>query len=259
MNILAAIAIVLSIWGFALTCNRLRPRPKKVRLAFFVAFTLLAVPSLLFAIYYLHVLPERAWFYDVRSWRGAEFLVVFLGCAGGAAASLLPRLLLGLPLFAFMALAVVPYIKPVIGPLPDCLFHEHWAGDACIQSTFSTCGPASVSTILRHFGATVSERATARAAYTYTGGTEAWYLARYVRDRGFIPKFDFRNTFSPTVGLPAVVGVRIGGVGHFIAVLDMNGDNIIFADPLCGEEHLSLSEFQRRYEFTGFHMAIAKP
>jgi hypothetical protein len=57
------------------------------------------------------------------------------------------------------------------------------------------------------------------------------------------------------------VGVRLGGVGHFIAVLDLHDDQITFADPLHGEEHLSLAEFQRRYEFTGFHMVIkrAKP
>jgi len=231
-----------------------------VRFAFFGVFTLLAIPSLLFVVYYLHLLSERAWFYTLRSWHGTEFLVVFLGCAGGAAASLFHRLLVGFPLFALLVIAVAPYIKPALAPLPDCLFHEHWQGDICIQSTLATCGPASVSTILRRLGAeSASEREAARASYSYAGGTEAWYLARYVRSKGFVPRFDFRRTFSPAVGLPAVVGVRVGGVGHFIAVLDMSNDQVTFADPLCGEEHLSLSEFYRRYSFTGFHMVIAKP
>ena len=224
----------------------------------FGAFAVLAIPSLLFAVYYLHVLSERAWFYTFRSWTGTEFLVVFLGCTGGAAASLLHRFLLGVPLFAVIAVAVVPYVKPLMMPIPDSLFHEHWQDEVCLQSTPSTCGPASVSTIMKQLGGAPSEKATARAAHSYAGGTEAWYLARYVRSQGFRARFDFRETFTPSVGVPAVVGVRLGSAGHFIAVLEVSGDRVTVADPLRGKERLSLAEFYRRYEFTGFHMVITK-
>src|SRR6201999_348642 len=104
-------------------------------LAFLFGSTLLAIPSVLFAIYYLHVLPERAWFYTLRSWSGSEFLVVFLGCAAAAVASLLPRLLLVPPLFALIPLGVVPSLKPLIGPLAASEFHERRRGDICLQST----------------------------------------------------------------------------------------------------------------------------
>lgn len=256
MNLLGVTAVICSVFVFALTYNLLCRRSLMVRLAFLVGFALLATPSVLFAVYYLHVLPERAWFYSLRSWNGSEFLVIFLGCAAAAAASLLPRLLLGVPLFVLLALGVVPYIKPFIGPIPDSLFQERWRGDACMQSTPSTCGPASVTTILRQLGAQTSEQATARAAFSYSGGTEAWYLARYVRRKGFITRFDFQPTFSSSVGLPAVVGVRIGGVGHFIAVLDITDGQVTFADPLSGQERIPLSTFQSRFKFTGFHMVI---
>lgn len=53
-----------------------------------------------------------------------------------------------------------------------------------------------------------------------------------------------------------MVGVKIGGAGHFIAVLDITEGHVTFADPLQGKERLSLVEFHRRYEFTGFHMII---
>ena len=256
MKLLGATAVACSVLAFALTYNRLRLRSFKVRLVFLVGFALLAIPSILFAVYYLHVLPERAWFYTLRSWSDTEFLVVFLGNAAAAAASLMPRLLLVVPLFALVALGAVPYLKPLTGPLPDSVFHELWRGDICLQSTPSTCGPASVATILRRLGAQTSEQATARAAFSYAGGTEAWYLARYVRSKGFVPRFDFRPTFSPSVGLPAVIGVRLGGVGHFIAVLGISDDQVTFADPLGGQERMPLSQFQRRYQFTGFHMVI---
>lgn len=259
MNFLGVTAVGLSLGAFALAHSRLRPRAAKVRCAWFGGLALLAVPSLLFAVYYLRVLPEWAWFYTLRSWPGTELLVVFLGAACGAAASLLPRLLLGVPLFVLLAPAVLPYVKPLLGPIPDDAFQESWQGDVCLQSTPSTCGPASVTTILRHLGAPVSERTVARAAFSYTGGTEAWYLARYVRTRGFVARFDFRSTFSPAAGLPCMVGVRLGGVGHFIAVLEVNGDQVAVADPCEGPKRVSLSAFQRRYDFTGFHLVISPP
>jgi hypothetical protein len=75
---------------------------------------------------------------------------------------------------------------------------------------------------------------------------------------GFVPRFDFRETFTPEVGLPAMVGVRLGGVGHFIAVLEASDGQVVCADPLVGKRHLALSEFRRHYVFTGFHMVIRK-
>jgi Peptidase C39 family len=258
MNILGAVAVAFSIWVFALTYRHLRHRSAIARLACFSALAPLAIPSVLFATYYLHLLPDREWFYTLRSWRGTEFLVVFLGGFAGAAASLLPRWLRLAPLISLMVTGAVPYIKPLIGPLPDHAFQERWQGDICLQSTEATCGPASVSTILAQLGARTSEKDVARAAFSSASGTEAWYLARFARSKGFVPRFYFKRPFSPAAGLPALVGVRVGGLGHFIAVLDLSSDHVTFADPLLGEERLSLSEFQRRYHFTGFHMVITK-
>lgn len=258
MNFLGLAAVALSVVAFAATYKLLRHRSLRLRIFFLCGFGLLAVPAIWSAIYYLHILREHAWFYTLRSWPGSEFLAVFLGCAGGAAASLLPRLLLPFPLAVALLLAAAPYIKPLIAPLPDPIFRERWQGDVCLQSTPSTCGPASVTTILRRLGFNTSEHTTARAAFSYAAGTEAWYLARYVRRCGLSPRFDFRSTFSPEVGLPALVGVRFGEMGHFIAVLDLHDDQITIADPLRGEEHLSLAQFQRRYVFTGFHMVIQR-
>jgi hypothetical protein len=238
-NLVGLLGAAASLAAFVFTCRRLRRRSPSVRLAWGLAFAVPAIPAALFAVYYFHVLPEWAWFYTLRSWRGSEFLAVFLGCAAGAAASLLPRMLLGLPLFALLALAVIPYVKPVIWPLEKSTFAAgRWDGEACLQSTPSTCGPASVCTVLKRLGANPSEREAAQASFSYAGGTEAWYLARYVRSQGFAVRFVFKDTFAPEVGLPAVVGVRFGQAGHFIAVLDVTGGEVHFADPLRGEERL---------------------
>jgi Peptidase C39 family len=257
-NFIGLVGAALSIAVFALTYSKLRGKTTRTRLVTFALLALLAVPSLLFAIYYLHLFPERVWFYTLRSWAGTEFLVVFLGGAGGAVASLLPRTLLLLPLVATIVLSIVPYVKPFLGPLPDTEFSEKWIGEACLQSTPSTCGPASVSTILRQFGYPASERDVAQAAYSYQGGTEAWYLARHVRAKGLVARFSFQRDFPSEAELPAVVGVRLGTLGHFIAVLEVKDGEVRFADPLRGEERLPISRFQQRYDFTAFRMSIAK-
>ena len=257
MNYLGLLAVALSIVTFALVYRQLRARSTSVRLLTLSVLALLAVPSILFAIYYLHILPEHAWFYTFHSWRGTEFLVLFLGGAGGALATLLPRFLLAFPLAAVIGLGIIPHLKPLLGPLPESAFRERWKGATCLQSTPSTCGAASVATILRHLGVTTTEQAVARAAFSYTGGTEAWYLARYVRSRGLAAHFSFQPSFAPEVGLPALVGVRFGALGHFIAVLGVKDGQVSFADPLSGPAQLPLEQFQQRYQFTGFHMVVA--
>lgn len=255
-NFLGLGSVILSVAAFAAIYSYLMDKPVRLRLIALLVFSILAIPSILFAVYYLHILPEKAWFYTLRSFRGSELLVVFLGLAAGSFAALLPRLLLGLPLFGLILIGVVPYLKPLLSPLPDDALKETWKGDVCQQSTFATCGPASVCTILRSFAIESTEREAARAAFTYSGGTEAWYLARYVRDKGLEPEFVFTRTFSPEAGLPAMVGVRIGGMGHFVVVLSIKDDMVTFADPLGELETLPLQSFRNRYQFTAFRMVV---
>ena len=258
VNIMGIMAGIAAIVAFAMSCRMLRGKKAATRTALLFIFSLLSLPSLFVAVYYLRLPLEYAWFYEMRSWRGSEFLIVFAGCAAGAAATFLPRLLLVLPLSGLLGVAAIPYLKPVLLPLADADFHEEWKNGACIQSTSSTGGPASISTILKKLGSIGSEKDAARAVHTYQNGTEAWYLARYVRSKGFKARFDFHGTFSPTVELPAVVGVKLGNIGHFIPVLAVEPDHIVIADPLRGEERLPLHEFHRRYGFTGFHMLISE-
>ena len=113
--------------------------------------------------------------------------------------------------------------------------------------------------ILRRLGLAATEPEIARAAFTYSGGTEAWYLARHARRRGLSASFDFRETFSPEAGLPALVGVRLGRAGHFIAVLEVKNGVITYVDPLRGQDQCPLDAFLKRYDFTGFHLVIQSP
>lgn len=161
-------------------------------------------------------------------------------------------------LLFLIATASVPYVKPLLVPLPAEAIHDQWNGGACLQSTPSTCGPASIATILHSLGFPASEREVARSAFTYAGGTEAWYLARHVRSQGLNVRFDFRPGMPEDVRLPAMIGVRLGGFGHFIPVLSRKGDFIIIADPLHGMETISFKDFRKRCQPSGFHLSISK-
>jgi hypothetical protein len=83
-------------------------------------------------------------------------------------------------------------------------------------------------------------------------------LARYVRSCGLSAHFVFHSTFSPEAGQPALVGVRIGRAGHFIAVLEVRDGQVTVADPLSGETQMTLAKFQHSYDFTGFHMVVQR-
>lgn len=258
MNLLGPVALVLGVAGFAASYHSFKSKSRTVRVAGCLFLGVLSIPAVLFAIYYLHVVPEKAWFYALRSWPGSEFLAIFVGGAGGAIATMLPRFLLIVPLGVTIATITVPYLKMVMSPLDATGLRERWEGDACLQSTESTCGPASAASILRFLGDEASEREIAEAAFSTSRGTEAWYLARYFRARGFSPEFDFRQTFEPSVTLPAIVGVRLGGFGHFIAVLAMEDGLVTFVDPLSGQRKLTQDKFANAYSFTGFHLSVPK-
>jgi len=169
----------------------------------------------------------------------------------------LPRALLLLPLLGVAAFSIAPIIKPFIGPIPADTLQNQWDGEVCLQSTPSTCGAASSATILKQLGYDVTESELAAEAYSYIAGTEAWYIARAARSRGFKVNFIFKDGLSPE-DLPAVVGVQLGSIGHFIPILGQEGDQFIVGDPLRGRELLSWDELHKRYHFTGFHMQIKK-
>lgn len=245
--ILACAAFFVVHWWAMRQCARCR-----VILA--MVAVLAALPGLSFAAYYLHVIPERAWYYEFRSIVGIEVLMVWIGVAGGMVSSLLPRAVRVLPLAAVVICVALPLIKPLVGPLGP--LKDEWRDGVCLQTTESTCGPAALATVMSDLGGNTGEEELAKAAHSYDHGTEAWYLGRAAQVRGYEVRFDIGKDFDPDGGLPAVVGVMIGARGHFIAVLGREGDKFVTGDPLVGREVLTLEAMRQRWDFTGFHMRV---
>ena len=256
-NWLGVFSAALALAAFSFTFYRARKIRLRRRLAMAGLALLLAIPGASFATYYAHLLPEPAWYYQFRSVPGTELAVSFVGVFGGMVASLLPRLLLGIPLFATGAFCFAPIAKPFVAPIPDGVLKDEWRDEVCLQTTASTCGAASLATILQSFGSEVTETELAAEAHSYMGGTEAWYLARAARSRGFRASFDFAPGFAPDADLPALVGVNFGLSGHFIPILKREGDAYVIGDPLKGREVMSQEELLERYEFTGFYMPVS--
>jgi hypothetical protein len=49
----------------------------------------------------------------------------------------------------FILLLLIPFIKPIVAPFDYNRLQDRWVDGVCMQSTFSTCGPASTATLLK--------------------------------------------------------------------------------------------------------------
>lgn len=241
----------------------------KKRVLLTLAALVLALPGASLAAYYAHLVEVPAWYYEFRSWLGIEVCLIFVGIAGGLVASLMGRISRMLPLLMVVLFVTVPFVKPFLGPFHDGALRDQWHGVVCQQSTYSTCGAAATASLLRHHGIIVTEAVIAEEAHSYTSGTEVWYLARAIRRRGLQAEFNVAKGEPLFLAAPgrsggkwenagvAIVGVRFGHTGHFIALLGEDEEGkLVVGDPLRGREVLSRKELRQRYVFTGFSMQV---
>ncbi len=162
----------------------------------------------------------------------------------------MPWLLLCLGLF-YIGL---PFIKPIIRPLHISMAAQ-WQDGIALQSTPSTCGPASLLTIFRQYGVTDTESHIAQQAFTSRSGTENWYLARYAKTQGL----DYQFLHIPhlqDVPPVSIIGVKLGKAGHYITLLDNQNGVYTIADSLNGIHRFSLVEFEKHYAYTGFVLQL---
>jgi hypothetical protein len=242
--------------------NKAGPRiaTTRGRLLWGAAAAACAVPAVLFATYYLHWFDDAVWFYRFRSLPWTELSAAGAGLLAGLVYAWLAvrgrSWRIAVPALLLAGL-FVPYMKAVVAPLDTAGLIDHCRDGVCLQSTASTCGPASAASILRLFNIEESEKTLAQEAYTSSGGTENWYLARALRRRGF--SVDYAVLEQPVAKLPypSVAGVRLpGGAGHFIAILAETGDAYVIGEPMTGRLTVPKSRLGKAYDFTGFFMVV---
>lgn len=266
MNLLAWPALILWRCRFWIG-RRLEAQPYgPLRTMIGVAAGIIALPGLLFAAYYTKLMGEPIWLYQFRSMPHSEIAAGASGLLFGGLQGLVlrhpqVRQRLGKLLVPVVGLftAALPFVKPLVGPLRDSIFAETWRDGVCLQSTPSTCGPASAATVLRHFGIAATERELARECFSIRTGTENWYLARALRRRGLDVRFAVSNPTNMRWDPPAIVGVTADGYGHFIPLLSITNGLVEVGDPLVGRERLKTEDLLAGRRLTGFQMTVWRP
>lgn len=234
------------------------------RWGFALLATVLAIPGLLFAAYYAKILGEPIWLYEFRALPGTELTAAGTGLLAGfihqfrLKHSLIRKHLRPVTVPVILAVIIgAPYVKPLLRPLPKTQLTEQWKDDVCLQSTPSTCGPASAATILKSLGREATEAELACECLSYAGGTENWYLARALRKRGLRVEFKLLPQTAQTFPTPAIAGVKLPqGSGHFIALISKDGSHYIGSDPLTGKFSATITELKSDYHFTGFFLHL---
>jgi len=236
--------------------NQLRKRVenKSMRTVISVLFLLLALPGLLMVGYYFHLAKAGIWFIEFRTINHIEIINALVGLILGFWFSNKNSRWIGIPLL--IVLLVIPYIKPIIRPL-SIDREKGWSGDVCLQSTGATCGPASLATIFKIHGIEKHESEIAKASYSSNSGTEIWYLLRYAKSNGLNYTCSIKQNIME-VKPPAIVGVLLGDIGHFITILGVQQDSIIVGDPLDGRNGYPKAKFDQIYRMDGFVVEFGK-
>ncbi|MCW3054701.1 MAG: peptidase bacteriocin processing [Chthonomonadales bacterium] len=264
------LALILFVFGYRFASKSNHRRALLLGMGIAAAS---AVPALLFAAYYGHMFDRAIWFYEFRALPYSELSGAGLGWTAGMIAGRLQReaaknwskafvrTLQGVMLFCLVLLLSVPYAKPLIAPL-HAKFPVRWVNGVCIQSTPSTCGPASAATLLAHWGRTASERELAQECFSYGGGTENWYLARALRKRGLRAHYVIQAPAQTDLPFPSIAGTEYhgrGGSGHFIVILGRQEGRYLIGDPLVGRLLLTPEQLRAQYYMTGFFLVATNP
>jgi hypothetical protein len=251
--LVAFVALHVAVWKL----TEKRSRASQVTTA--LLLSLLCLPGAWFAFYYLHFLPEPPLLYQLRSHPFGEGFLALFGAAAGAWRNVLPRLLKSLPTAAGAFLLTIPFLKPVFRPLDTAALEERWEGDVCYQSSVVTCGPASAANIMRFLGdREVTERDLARESWSSQSSTEAWHLARALRQRGYQVRFLAPDGLPAKEDLPGILGTGSKMAGHFIAVLEIDDGQIHYINPLGGRFRTPVEDFLKWHDLEPFFMSVQR-
>ena len=162
-------------------------------------------------------------------------------------------------LVAVSCISIWPFLAPAfnrtyLASLKTRIDADH----ICIQNTSYTCGPASAVTALRRLGFSADEGELALLAHTSAAiGTPPTVLCQILRDRyareGLSCQYQrFHDIKELDNGAITLAVVKFGLlVDHYVAVLEVQGDNVIVGDPLTGKDVIAFDQFRSKWRFTG--------
>lgn len=255
------LAVVLFVAGYRLAS-------KRCPLLLVAAFSIAAVPAVIMAAYYAKIFSEARWLYCFRALPMTELTASGLGLIAGwlqYQRHCHPRLkrLISPFFIPFLSTLVIaaPYLKQILLRPDWNAYKDRWDENVCLQSSESSCGPASAATLLHYMGVNMTEKEIAQESFTTRRGTENWYLLRTIHRHGVNARYVVTSPGIEHIKFPAIAGVILKntvGTGHFIAILDEQDGNLVTGDPLVGLKTISRSELPELYEFTGFFLVFPK-
>ena len=155
-----------------------------------------------------------------------------------------------------------PFLAPAFNHSYLSSLKTNVDGDGiCRQSNEYNCGPAAAVTALRRLGFAAEEGEIAIQARTSSAtGTPPDMLARALQkaygNLGLVCEYRLFTNLSElkSAGLTLAV-IKYGFlVDHYVVVLEVVGDTMIIADPLCGKRSLSRQEFREKWRSLGIVM-----
>jgi hypothetical protein len=125
----------------------------------------------------------------------------------------------------------------------------------CMQKTGYTCVAASMVTMLRAHGMSVSETEMARLAHVEIdgGATDSralWALERLLDGTMLKPRYESMD-YAGLIAAPkpCLVQVDFGFfVSHMVPVLAADAESVVLGDPLTGRRTIAASEFEREWK-----------
>jgi len=256
------LALALGLYALGIRLTR-RWQSAPARVTMMLVGLVLAFPALVYTLYYLKLFGDAPWLLRIRWAPLAEYYGGGLGLLAGAVAGWLPesraaRFIKHTSILPLMVLwLVVPFLKPLLMPITWFPMKDEWQEGVCLQSTGSTCGPASAATLLRALGIRTTEAELAKLSWTSMSSTENWYLARALRRYGSV-RYVLTRPDPDHFPCPSIAGTRLngpGGPGHFIAIFEEHEDEYVIGDPMTGRETITPYD-HRPYAFTGFFIMI---
>ncbi len=154
--------------------------------------------------------------------------------------------------------AITPFLTPFF--IKDRLagIQTQFDGQACIQSTSFTSGPAAAVTALKNVGINAQEGALAiNSLTTPFWGTDEDLLASAIKklygNSGASCKVRFFKSISELAdNCPVIAVVRYSFlVDSYVTVLDVRGKFLIIADGLQGTYKMSFEDFGKIWQFRG--------
>lgn len=256
------LSLVLGLILFVVSSKVFKVMDKPIsKTVLIIVSALLALISLIIPMAYVSdVIDAHPQYAQFRAYPYTEVLVILFAPLIGLINAWLTRrqpnrLYNCLCLMVMLVYISIPFLKPIIRPLQHDLENQ-WKEGVAIQTSASTCGPSSLATILKYYGKEDTEANIAAHAYTSGSGSENWYLARYAYSQGFNYQF-LHEPILAKVPTPAIIGVRLGSIGHFIVLLAHNNGLYEVADSLSGKEMLTLAQFNAKYRYAGFALHIS--